>query len=61
MTPRAHNLYPITEFATLDSLEPCDKVFLSTLDVTPDPVFSHEAVAHPKWCVAMNSELRALD
>jgi len=66
VTPQAHHvphkhLYPITQFASLESLAPSHKVFLSALDVAADPVFLHETVAHPKWCAAMNSELRALE
>ena len=42
-------------------VKPNFQAFLSALTSTHDPVSFQDAVQDPKWCDAMNLELRALE
>ena len=60
-TPKHSILYPLSRNPTAATITDDHKVFLSALDEVTDPVHFHEAVTDPKWCSAMNLELRALE
>jgi len=59
--PKVSVLYPITKSLDSTHFSVDHKAFLSALDGESDPKFFHEVVKNPKWCDAMNLELRALE
>jgi len=54
-------LYPLSNHLTYETLDDSYKAFMASVDGTHDPVIYSEAVKDPRWCDAMNLELRALE
>jgi len=51
----------MASYVSFANLSVAHKTFLSALDHSQDPTSFAEAVQDPKWCTAMNLELRALE
>ena len=61
MSNHCQYLQPTVHHAMTASVKPKFQAFLSAVISSCDPVSFHEAVQDPKWCAAMNLELRALE
>ena len=51
----------IPSCVTTIAVSPCYQALLVSLEKCHDPTSFSDAVLDPKWCTAMNSELRALE
>jgi len=53
--------YPVANCLSYEHIKPSCHKYISALSATVDPVTYAQAVQDPKWCTAMNEELRALE
>ncbi|KAL4376288.1 hypothetical protein GQ457_02G028470 [Hibiscus cannabinus] len=53
--------YPIEHYVSRSSLTPSYEAFVGNISSTYEPSFFHQAVQSPKWRLAMDDELRAME
>ncbi|CAL1382055.1 unnamed protein product [Linum trigynum] len=59
-SPVQHVTYPMAHYVTYHRLSPSHQAFISRVSQLKEPKYFYQAVRHPQWCKAMNTEFSDL-